>query len=191
MLKTVLLFIFITNTYSCSKKKFQNGFVCVCNSTVCDETPNVNDIKNGTLNIYYTSLTNPGFNTGNIKFSADKDRTAYHILVTNASFQTVYGFGGSFTDSTGINIAKLPQKVQQFLLESYFGENGLGYNLCRVPIGGTDFSIRPYSYDDHDGDRNLKYFQLQEEDVKYKVSCVVIYHFHTLYINYFITENIC
>ena len=32
-------------------------------------------------------------------------------------FQTILGFGGAFTDSTGINIAKLEPDAQQAILE--------------------------------------------------------------------------
>ena len=33
-------------------------------------------------------------------------------------FQTVLGFGGAFTDATGINIAKLEPDAQQAIIES-------------------------------------------------------------------------
>ena len=31
-------------------------------------------------------------------------------------------------------------------MEDYFSDKGLGYSLCRVPIGSCDFSLSPYSY---------------------------------------------
>lgn len=46
---------------------------------------------------------------------------------------------------------------------------GSMYNLCRVPMGGTDFSTRGYSYTDGPEDKNLTNFKLAEEDFKYKV----------------------
>lgn len=58
---------------------------------------------------------------------------------------------------------------QVFLRRSYFSDDGLEYNLGRVPIGGTDFSVRGYSYQDNDTDANLKSFKLSEEDFNYKV----------------------
>lgn len=80
------------------------------------------------------------------------------------------GFGGAFTDSTGINIKSLPQETQTHLLDSLFSEKGAQYSICRVPIGGTDFSTRGYTYDDeHEDDIDLQYFALQPEDYKYKV----------------------
>ena len=42
--------------------------------------------------------------------------------------------------------------------------------MARIPIAGSDFSVRPYSYDDVEGDVELVNFAMQEEDILYKVS---------------------
>jgi hypothetical protein len=59
----------------------------------------------------------------------------------------------------------------QTLCSSYYGPKGIGYTVGRVPMGGCDFSPRPYTYADSPspGDLNLTQFRLQEEDYKYKV----------------------
>lgn len=46
---------------------------------------------------------------------------------------------------------------------------GIEYNLVRLPMACSDFSMRPYSYDDVADDYELKHFKLAEEDVKMKV----------------------
>ncbi|KAL3287229.1 hypothetical protein HHI36_001706 [Cryptolaemus montrouzieri] len=51
---------------------------------------------------------------------------------------------------------------------------GSNYNLCRVPMGGTDFSIRGYSYDDVTDDVNLDNFKLAPEDFEYKIPLMKI-----------------
>lgn len=66
-------------------------------------------------------------------------------------------------------ITSLPKPAQENLLRSYFGEEGSEYSLCRVPIGGTDFSTHFYTYADK-GNGTLDKFSLQEEDYYYKVS---------------------
>lgn len=46
------------------------------------------------------------------------------------------------------------------------------YNFGRVPMGGTDFSPRPYTYndlEDNETDVDLKKFSLQKEDLEYKI----------------------
>ena len=85
-------------------------------------------------------------------------------------YQKIIGFGGAFTDSAGINIAKLSKDLQHRLVQDYYGEDGIEYRTGRIPIGGSDFSTRAYTYDDnHNGDENLSHFALQNEDLNYKV----------------------
>ncbi|XP_063847290.1 lysosomal acid glucosylceramidase-like [Scylla paramamosain] len=84
--------------------------------------------------------------------------------------QVMNGFGGSFTDSATITMNSLSPPVLDALLRSYFSPEGLEYELVRVPIGGSDFSVRPYTYDDdHEGDVELNHFQLAGEDLVYKL----------------------
>lgn len=53
---------------------------------------------------------------------------------------------------------------------SYFGENGLEFNMGRVPIGGCDFSTHPYAYNMlPEDDLELSNFSLTMEDFEYKV----------------------
>lgn len=80
-------------------------------------------------------------------------------------FQKIHGFGGAFTDATGINVKSLSKAARDNLLKAYFSENGVQYSLCRVPMGATDFSIKPYTYHDSKSEK----FKLQPEDFVYKV----------------------
>lgn len=171
LLKIVLLFVFINCICACNIRKAQYGFICVCNSTNCDSVPKIGNLTKKEIKIYYTSQEKPGFNTKFVNFTGSEESSAFKITINDKiRYQKIIGFGGAFTDSTGINIKSLSREGQRKLLLSYFGEDGIGYNLCRVPIGGTDFSMRKYSYDDVDGDAELKHFALQPEDFEYKVN---------------------
>ena len=88
---------------------------------------------------------------------------------TTQQYQSMLGFGGAFTDAAGINIATLSEDSQDTLIRSYFAPDGIRYDLCRIPIAGSDFSVRPYTYDDVEGDVDLEYFSLQDEDYSFKV----------------------
>ena len=50
-------------------------------------------------------------------------------------FQKIIGFGGAFTDATGINIAKLPASLQSRIISDYYGSDGIEYTLGRIVIG--------------------------------------------------------
>jgi glucosylceramidase len=55
------------------------------------------------------------------------------------------------------------------LFSQYYGPQGIGYTFVRTPMGGSDFSVRFYTYDDGSSDVTLSRFKLAEEDLKYKV----------------------
>ena len=97
------------------------------------------------------------------------------------TYQTIFGFGGSFTDSTGINLNRLGPKLTQQILNDYFSRDGLEYNVGRIPIGGSDYSTRGYSYDDLNSgsDLNLTNFALAKEDIDYKVFFEETFHTET------------
>ncbi|CAH0549286.1 unnamed protein product [Brassicogethes aeneus] len=171
--RLILAVFFLMHVYGnpCKQRNATYGYVCVCNSTYCDTVPPIN-VKEGTYQQYTTTSQKLGFSTSKGQIKPSSNGVSKHkIDLTNSKpKQRVFGFGGAFTGSTGFNIHSLSSKAQDNLLESYFGGDGIGYTLCRVPIGGTDFSLKKYTYDDdHDGDVDLKYFALQDEDFLYKI----------------------
>ena len=87
--------------------------------------------------------------------------------------QEILGFGSAFTDAAVLNIRNLSAKLEQKLVEGYFGPNGLGYTFGRVPIGCSDFSTRGYTYDDTPyPDYNLTEWALADEDINYKIPII-------------------
>jgi glucosylceramidase len=70
------------------------------------------------------------------------------------------------------------------MFRSYFSDDGIKYNIGRVPIGGTDFSTRKYTYADTKGVPDLSNFDLAPEDIELKVGsgvtcvCVYVYIMH-------------
>ena len=65
--------------------------------------------------------------------------------------------------------------LAKLLLDSYFSADGIEHSMARIPLAGIDFSDRPYSYDDTDGDLELKHFALQKEDLKWKVLIIIAF----------------
>ena len=53
--------------------------------------------------------------------------------------------------------------------KAYYSEVGSEYNIGRINIGGCDFSDRPYTYCDTEGDINLDTFDLAHDDLLYKI----------------------
>lgn len=137
---------------------------CTVINTVCSVS------ADEAIQIYTTTKNHQDFVPTKSSFVGAKDKSAVLATINRATkFQKIFGFGGTFTDATGININKLSGNLPQQVLEALFGESGIGLNLCRVPIGSTEFSTRPYTLDDNEGDTELKHFSLQKEDLIDKV----------------------
>jgi glucosylceramidase len=129
------------------------------------------------LATYVSSLAGDRFARTELHFTAAAPAAAAAVTVTvdhSKKFQKIVGFGGGFTDAAGLNIAKLPKGLQERLVKDYYGADGIEYSTGRIPIGGSDFSTRPYSYDDNVDDEPLSKFALQPEDLNYKIPYMVM-----------------
>ncbi|NXK69165.1 GLCM Glucosylceramidase, partial [Sylvietta virens] len=145
----------------CDAKDFGHGsLVCACSATYCD-----------TLDpLYESSKAGKRLERSEGRFQHNAESPDFHLTLDTAQrYQKVKGFGGSITDAAAINIQSLSKDAQNHLLRSYFSEEGIEYNLVRVPMASTDFSIRLYTYADAEGDFELRHFNLTEEDTHMKV----------------------
>lgn len=78
-------------------------------------------------------------------------------------FQTITGFGGSFTEASAYLLNQLSKENRNKILEAYFGEEGARYSLTRTHINSCDFSLSNYSYAAVAGDKELKHFTIEED----------------------------
>uniref|UniRef100_T1L1L4 Glucosylceramidase n=2 Tax=Tetranychus urticae TaxID=32264 RepID=T1L1L4_TETUR len=179
-----LLVVYIISTrdlsHCCQVKQFagKDSFVCVCNEAYCDSIVTEPNSLPDHLTIFQSDAASHRFSKSIISFNElllDSDALVdVHIKVNGTDRkQQIFGFGGSFTDSAGINIKKLPAKLVDQLIENYFSETkGLGYTYGRVPIAASDFSQRYYTYAEVADDFELKHFKLAHEDTLYKIPLI-------------------
>lgn len=83
--------------------------------------------------------------------------------IRTVTYQTILGFGGAFTDSASYVFSKLNSTHQSTILDMYFSEGGLRYNMARLPMGACDFSLEHYTYDDVENDANLTSFSIDHD----------------------------
>ena len=149
--------------------------VCVCDKTYCDNFPELLIQKSGFAAVFESNKKGDRFKETSLKFEKTSVNSTNSLkkqtikVDLNQKFQNIIGFGGAFTDSTGINIHSLPEDLGKNIINDYFSPNGIEYSMARTPIGGSDFSIREYTLDDHTDDEQLNLFSLQKEDLEYKV----------------------
>lgn len=97
------------------------------------------------------------------EFSIDEGPLDSITLLPDETYQTITGFGGSFTESSAYLLNKLSKDNRNKILEAYFGEDGARYSLTRTHINSCDFSLSQYSYAPVEGDVNLEHFSIAED----------------------------
>jgi glucosylceramidase len=88
------------------------------------------------------------------------------ILITlnpNEKFQTITGFGGSFTEASASLLNRLSKKNRKKILDAYFSEDGANYSLTRTHIASCDFSLSNYTYAKVENDLELKNFTIEDD----------------------------
>ncbi len=84
-------------------------------------------------------------------------------LLPDQLFQTILGFGGSFTESSAYLLNKMSKAKREMILDAYFGETGARYSLTRTHMSSCDFSLGHYSYAPVAGDKDLEHFSINED----------------------------
>lgn len=177
---SLLLILKATQAFQpCVPKDFgYTSFVCACNSTYCDDQDIFNStiIGEGQAVLFTSDWTSKRFDQSDVAFTVPNSSFTGsrfdYILDSSSTYQSILGFGGAFTDAAALNIAKMEQQAQNLIIQSYYGPTGLDYNIGRVNMGGCDFSTRPYTYADQEGDVDLDTFELAEEDTQYKIPLI-------------------
>ncbi|MFK8162020.1 MAG: glycoside hydrolase family 30 beta sandwich domain-containing protein [Lewinella sp.] len=85
-------------------------------------------------------------------------------LMPAETFQTITGFGGSFTEASASLLNRLSPENRKMIIEAYFGESGARYSLTRTHINSCDFSLGNYSYAPVAGDTELNSFSVKEDE---------------------------
>ncbi|XP_026546559.1 glucosylceramidase [Notechis scutatus] len=163
-----------TGSRDCHRKYFDDDrMVCVCNSTYCDTQDPVLLPPLGQFVVYESSKSGKRLERREGRFqNKTTNPDILLILETDQRYQRIKGFGGSVTDAASINILALSPNAQKNLLRSYFSDEGIEYNIVRMPMASCDFSVRPYTYDDFPYDYELKNFSLVAEDLLMKIPII-------------------
>jgi len=91
------------------------------------------------------------------------DSSVTITLNCEEKFQTITGFGGSFTQASAHLLNRLSKENRTKIVEAYFGENGAKYSLTRTHMNSCDFSLSNYSYAPVEGDLELTNFSIDED----------------------------
>lgn len=81
-------------------------------------------------------------------------------LLPADTFQTITGFGGSFTEASAWLLNQLSPANRTKILQAYFGKEGARYSLTRTHINSCDFSRSNYAYANTPGNDSLANFSI-------------------------------
>ena len=87
------------------------------------------------------------------------------IIVNPAqTLQTIEGFGTCFNELGWTSLSMLPAKDREAILKELFAPGkGANFTICRMPVGANDFSREWYSYNETDGDFEMKHFSIAND----------------------------
>jgi glucosylceramidase len=81
----------------------------------------------------------------------------------NSTYQSMVGFGASFTDAAAWNVFNSPRRDE--IMNALFNpSSGVGLSWLRQPVGATDFSRSFYTYDDGAADPSLSRFSIAHDN---------------------------
>ena len=84
-------------------------------------------------------------------------------ILPEDTFQTITGFGGSFTESSAHILNGLSPEKRKDIIEAYFGDDGARYSLTRTHMNSCDFSLSQYNYAPIANDTLLEHFSVKED----------------------------
>jgi len=151
----------------CHYKTFQDGLVCVCNRTFCD-TLEFNLPAEGKLLLVSTNQNGLRFS----KSEGDLRRAPFENVPLSidvaSTYQSILGFGGALTGSSAHLFEQVDGALKKQIIDAYFSPKiGLGYTFIRTSIGGCDFDLVPWAYNEEpEGDHLLSNFtELDQRDL--------------------------
>lgn len=179
------LFNLVSSTFlPCARRAFKTGIVCVCNETYCDTLEFEYPKESGEVFILSTTKNGLRYDQSKVSFGGDRQRlrdatnqtsflSAFSFkqeiyINRNTTFQKIIGFGNAFTGAVLHNLNSVPT-LKENIYKSHFSKtSGNGLNMMRIPIGGCDFDLEPWAYNElPENDFKLSNFtQLDPRDLE-------------------------
>ena len=117
--------------------------------------------KTSEMEVYETSSA--GKKMTKINTFSLNDSLIQITLDTSEKYQTITGFGGSFTESSAYLLNKVSKENRKKILDAYFSEDGANYSLTRTHMASCDFSLSNYTYAKVENDLALDSFSIEDD----------------------------
>ena len=117
-----------------------------------------------------STSTEKGTYKGTLNFSDAAGSTPTIEILPDTHYQRVDGFGAAFSDNGAVSIESLSETQRDRVMWELFDPTGgCKFNICRVPIGMSDFTVtRDYSLNETNGDYTMEHFSIAH-DLQYNI----------------------
>jgi len=113
---------------------------------------------------WVSSTKTENWKTKELTVSTDNNQSPDAVVSPVNTLQTVNGFGGCFNELGYTSLQLLSSADRQAIMKELFAPGvGANFTICRMPVGANDFSLNWYSYDETDGDFQLKDFSIAHD----------------------------
>ncbi len=104
-------------------------------------------------------------------FPAAKMGGVLTAKISENTYEGFYGFGVAITGASCYNLYSMPIEERTALLKKIYSADGLNLSIARISVASSDYSAELYSYDDVEGDIELKHFSV-DRDKKYIIPII-------------------
>ena len=115
------------------------------------------------MNIEVFETNQKGNSLKKIEKFETKEKQVTILINPDEKFQTITGFGGSFTEASATLLNRLSKENRKKILQAYFSEEGANYSLTRTHIASCDFSLNNYTYAKVENDMTLENFTIEDD----------------------------
>lgn len=85
-------------------------------------------------------------------------------IVSDKTLQTIEGFGACFNELGWTSLNTLNQSDRENIFKELFAPGvGANFTICRMPVAANDFARDWYSYDEKEGDFEMKDFSIAND----------------------------
>lgn len=85
------------------------------------------------------------------------------VLDPSRKFQRILGFGASMTDASCYLLNRLTPSARERLFHELFHPSEMGFSVCRVCLGSSDYATEAYSFDEGEPDPDMRRFSIDHD----------------------------
>ncbi len=99
------------------------------------------------------------------------DKKGTELIIGEPIGKPLFGWGCCISELGVRALNRMDEQSAEEIYKDLFSEDGLGFSFCRLPMGANDFAESWYSYNETEGDFEMKNFSI-ERDRKYLIPAI-------------------